>query len=64
MRETEFWSRMETHLGAAYAHVWAAQHNLAALRGRTVQQALTDAVSCKTIWRAVWGELELPDRER
>jgi hypothetical protein len=55
---------METHLGAAYAHVWASQHNLAALGGRTVRQALTDAVPCKAVWRAVWGELDLPDRER
>ncbi len=55
---------METHLGTAYAHVWASQHNLADLRGRTVDRALADGVACKTIWRAVWGELELPERER
>ncbi|MBA8795429.1 hypothetical protein FHX74_003065 [Friedmanniella endophytica] len=64
MRETEFWERMQQHLGAAYASVWAGQHNLSALGNRTVDQALADGVPPKTIWRAVWAALELPDRER
>lgn len=64
MRETEFWQRMDTHLGAAYSRVWASQHSLAALNERTVDQALTDGLDCKTIWRAVWEALELPASER
>ncbi len=64
MRETEFWARMSEHLGEAYAHVWAGQHNLSALGDRTVDQALADGLPTKSIWRAVWASLELPDRER
>ncbi len=64
MRETEFWERMRSHLGAAYADVWADQHNLAGLGGRTVHEALAAGIDCKTVWRAVWEALELPARER
>lgn len=64
MKETELWQRLEGHLGLGYSRVWAAEHNLAALHGRTVVQALADGLPAKQVWRAVWGELELPDRER
>ena len=64
MRETEFWQRMERHLGAAYAAVWADQTHMAALGDRTVTEALHAGVPCKQIWRAVHEELELPARER
>lgn len=64
MRETEFWERMRANLGSAYAPVWASQHSLAKLGGRTVEEALAAGIDCKTIWRAVWGALELPARER
>jgi hypothetical protein len=55
---------METHLGRGYAQVWAAEHHVAGLEGRTVRQALAAGDSAKLVWRAVWRELELPDRER
>lgn len=64
MRHTEFWARMEHALGGAYARVWALQHVLADLEGRTVEQALADGESPKTVWRAVWAELGLPARDR
>lgn len=64
MKETELWSRLTQHLGTAYARVWAAQYSLAELRGRTVVEALSDGVPCKTIWRAVWTALELPSKDR
>lgn len=64
MRETEFWQRMEQHLGAAYAHVWADQTHMAGLGNRTVSDALRAGVPCKVIWRAVHEHLELPARER
>lgn len=64
MKETELWARLSAHLGVAYARVWADQHNLADLRGRTVTEALADGVPCKTIWRAVWSALELPVADR
>lgn len=64
MKLTEFWARMEQHLGRVYARVWADEHVVGELDHRTVSQALADGVAAKTVWRAVWSELELPDRER
>lgn len=64
MKETELWVRMDTHLGRGYSRVWAAEHNLADLGGRTVAEAVTAGYSYKEIWRAVWVALELPARER
>lgn len=64
MREVDFWKRMDTHLGHAYARVWADQHQIAALGDRTVNEAVRDGIRWKEIWRAVWAVLELPDSQR
>jgi hypothetical protein len=64
MKETEFWQRLEAHLGRGYARVWAAEHSLASLNGRTVETALNHGTPAKQVWLAVWRELELPDRDR
>lgn len=64
MRETELWQRLAHHLGAAYCQVWADQTTLAALGGRTVNEALAAGIDCKRIWRAVWEQLELPAHDR
>jgi hypothetical protein len=64
VRHTEFWSRMDDALGPAYARVWAEQHVLRDLGGRTVLEALADGEQPKVVWRAVWAALELPARER
>ena len=55
---------MEAALGPAYAQVWARQHVLEGLDGRTVEQALADGEDAKTVWREVWKALELPARDR
>ena len=64
MRLTEFWSRMEHALGPAYARSWASLHVIAALGGRTVNEALAAGVPAKEVWRAVWAVLELPAADR
>ena len=64
MRLTEFWQRMERHLGPAYAASWARDQVLGSLGGRTVQGALEAGVDPKAVWRAVCDALELPARER
>nr|WP_076387951.1 DUF3046 domain-containing protein [Vaginimicrobium propionicum] len=64
MREQELWQRLNESLGQSYALVWTEQTVLADLDSRTVRQALHDGVACKTIWRAVWKFLELPDSKR
>ena len=64
MRQTELWARLDSTLGASYSRVWAREYVLADLDGRTVVEAIAEGVPGKTIWRAVWAALELPDRER
>ncbi|GAB3713644.1 DUF3046 domain-containing protein [Mariniluteicoccus flavus] len=64
MTETELWRRLRTHLGEAYAGVWAEQVTLADLATRTVVEALADGVPAKAVWRAVRVQLELPASER
>ena len=64
MTESQFWQRMSDHLGDAYARVWAAQVVVAGLDGRTAAEAMEAGVPCRTVWRAVWAMLDLPERER
>ena len=64
MRHTEFWARMERHLGRAYARTWAHEQVLGDLEGRTVEQALAEGWPPKQVWRAVWAALELPPADR
>lgn len=64
MRHSEFWARMDQHLGNAYSRVWAREQVLGDLGGRTVEQALAEGESPQRVWRVVWAALELPDRER
>lgn len=53
MRLTEFWARMESMLGVAYADSYARDQVLATLGGRTVVEALRDGDEAKAVWRAV-----------
>ena len=64
MRHTEFWVRMDQVLGPAYSRVWARQHVLSALGGRTVDQALDAGETPKDVWRAVVAALGLPESQR
>lgn len=64
VRHTEFWTRMDDALGPSYARSWARQHVLSELDGRTVEEAFAAGYDAKTIWRAVWKQLELPAQDR
>ncbi|MFF0577551.1 DUF3046 domain-containing protein [Streptosporangium saharense] len=64
MRLSEFWSRMNTHFGAGYAESWAQDYVIAALGGRTVNQALADGVAAKEVWRAVCVTADVAARLR
>ena len=64
MRLTEFWARMDHHLGPAYARTWAETQVVQELGGRTVVEALADGEAAKFVWRAVWAHLNLPASER
>lgn len=64
MRATDFWERMEHHLGSTYADSWARDYVLDDLGGRTVYQALDAGLDTREIWRAVADALRLPATER
>lgn len=64
MRHSEFWDRMERHLGVGYARVWADTHVMRALDGRTATEALDAGDQPKSVWRAVHQTLELPAVDR
>jgi hypothetical protein len=63
VRLTEFWERMSTQFGPAYARSVAADFHLPGL-GMTVDKAITDGIETKTIWLAVCDAFELPDTVR
>ena len=63
VRLTDFWQRMETRFGVAYAHSVAADYRLPLL-GSTVEEALANGVETKQIWRAVCAEFEMPAQLR
>ncbi len=64
MKMTEFWSRMEAHFGQSYARSWARDTHIAALGGRTPEQALAHGEDVVTVWRAVWAHEGMPARDR
>jgi hypothetical protein len=64
MRLTEFWERMDEHLGATYATSFARDHVITELDGLTVEQALEAGVETKQVWRAVVTAANLPESAR
>ncbi len=64
VRLTEFWAKMDTRFGSAYAESFARDHVLAGLGGATIEAALSRGDDAKTVWRAVCDEFEVPVRER
>ena len=64
VRQTEFWKRMESRFGAAYARSYAADQVLATLSSRTVLQALDQGEDVKAVWRAVCEATGAPASER
>lgn len=64
VRQTEFWRRMESRFGDAYARSYAADQVLATLSGRTVLQALEEGDDVKQVWRAVCDATQAPASER
>nr|WP_246221264.1 DUF3046 domain-containing protein [Phytoactinopolyspora mesophila] len=61
---TDFWLRMEHHLGSAYADSWARDYVLDTLGERTVHQALEAGEDTRVVWRAVCEALNLTPAER
>jgi hypothetical protein len=64
MKHSEFWLRMDQHLGDTYARSWASSQVVGELDGKTVDEALAGGQSPKNVWRAVHAALRLPPSER
>ncbi|HEY2508657.1 MAG TPA: DUF3046 domain-containing protein [Streptosporangiaceae bacterium] len=64
MRLTDFWAKMRKQFGDVYAESVAKDQVLAALGGRTVEQALADGEDAKIVWRAVCETFRVPERMR
>ncbi len=61
---TEFWDRMRTQFGDAYAQSVAKDFVFDKLGGRTVDRALADGVDAKIVWRAVCDTFKVPENLR
>jgi len=55
---------MRAQFGETYAESVAKDQVIAALGGRTVNQALADGIDAKTVWRAVCDAFDVPQRLR
>ncbi len=64
MRVSQFWSLMEGEFGAAYAHLLARTHVLAALGGRTPAEALESGEQPRTVWLALCEDVDVPEEHR
>ncbi|AMM32362.1 histidine kinase [Sinomonas atrocyanea] len=64
MRNSDFWRLMEDEFGSGYAHVLASSAVLAAVGGRTAEEALKAGVHPRTVWLAVCDLQDVPDERR
>ena len=64
VRLTEFWNRMRTQFGDAYAQSVAKDFVFDKLGGRTVEGALEDGMDAKVVWRAVCDTFKVPENLR
>ena len=55
---------MAEALGEAHYETFAEHHVLGELGQRTVNAALAEGESAKSVWHAVWQAMELPARLR
>ncbi|MFJ4560978.1 DUF3046 domain-containing protein [Streptomyces massasporeus] len=63
MRLTVFWQRMAEHFGPGYAEMFARDHVMSELGGRTVHEALAVGWDAKEVWQVVCTVMDVP-RER
>ncbi|GAB3718997.1 DUF3046 domain-containing protein [Nocardiopsis nanhaiensis] len=64
MRLTLFWRSMHEQFGEAYAESLAKDYVIEGLGSRTVNQALSDGIGPKEVWRAVCDAFDLPASAR
>lgn len=64
VRNSDFWRLMEDEFGAGYAHVLASSAVLAAVGGRTAEEALKAGVHPRSVWSAVCDLQDVPPERR
>ena len=64
VRLTEFWARMRTQFGDAYAQSVAKDYVFEKLGGLTIERALADGQDAKAVWRAVCDTFDVPENLR
>lgn len=64
MRLTDFRTRMQEEFGSVRAAALSRDHVLAALGGRTVEEALEKGFDPRTVWRAVCEAHDVPPQRR
>jgi hypothetical protein len=64
VRQTEFWGRMRSQFGDAYAESVAKDFVFANLGDRTVERALADGIDAKKVWRSVCDQFNVPENLR
>lgn len=64
VRLTEFWERMNTRFGEAYAESVARDQTISRLGSRTPAEALAEGVDVREVWLAVCEHFEVPVRDR
>jgi len=55
---------MAEEFGAAYADSLARSHVMAALGGRTAQEALDAGVAPREVWLALCADMDVPEERR
>ena len=64
MRLSQFWTFMNDEFGATYAASLARDVTLAALGGRTAQEALDAGVPPRQVWIALCDAQDVPESRR
>ncbi|WP_309107188.1 DUF3046 domain-containing protein [Arthrobacter sp.] len=64
MRISEFWRLMDDEFGAGYSRVLSSSLVLAAVGGRTADQALAAGVSPRSVWLAICELQDVPPERR
>ncbi|AKT52198.1 DUF3046 domain-containing protein [Arsenicicoccus sp. oral taxon 190] len=64
MRVSELKRLLDDEFGASYASSVAADHQMGALGGRTVDQAVAAGIDPRTIWLALCDSYDIPPERR
>jgi hypothetical protein len=64
VRHSEFWRLMDEEFGAGYARTVARDQVVAALGGRTAEQALSAHVPPRDVWVALCDAMDVPESRR